>query len=371
MKDSTMAPLKVGIIGGGLIAQVEHLPNLLALPELFTVVGIADPSAKVRAHLAKRYGIAAVATADEIFALKPDAVVVATPDSYHADIIVEALGRGLHVFTEKPLCYDVADARRVLAARDAAGKVVQVGYMKRFDPAYVALKDMLSRRKGGLRAVTVDVIDSDAWAYVAHRDLIVPDDVPEALIAESGERRRAQVTAALGVPDPDPLVFAGFSGPFCSSLVHDINVVQGLLDAAGARIGKPVGAAFIAGSIGGTLTAKLDPDDAVVTMTWVAAPEVAYYSERIRLVFEDAVYEVEFPSPYLNHHPTRLIERRSDGHHLQEIHHRPSYAESFVEELKSWHSAITSGTPVVNTVEQALTDMDLLARFARLALPHD
>jgi predicted dehydrogenase len=366
-----MTRLKVGIIGGGLIAQVEHLPNLLALPELFEVVGIADPSAKVRAHLAGRYGVAAVATADEIFAMVPDAVVVATPDSYHADVIVAALGHGLHVFTEKPICYDVADARRVIAARDTAGKIVQVGYMKRFDPAYVALRDMLAARSGALRAVTVDVVDSDAWAYVAHRDMVVPDDVPSALIAESGARKRAQVTAALGVPDPDPLVFRGFSGPFCSSLVHDINLVQGLLDAAGARIGAPIGAGFIAGDVGGTFSAKLEPDDAVVTMTWVAAPKVAYYSERIRLVYEDTVYELEFPSPYLNHHPTRLIERRSDGHYLQEIHHRPSYAEPFVEEMKSWHSAIIADTPVVNTVEQALVDMDLLARFARLALPRD
>jgi predicted dehydrogenase len=366
-----MAPLKVGIIGGGLIVQVEHLPNLLALPELFTVVGVADPSAKVRAHLARRYGIATVATASDILGLQPDAVVVATPDAYHADVIVEALGRGSHVFTEKPLCYDVADAHRVLATRDAAGKIVQVGYMKRFDPAYVALRDLLAKRSGALRAVIVDVVDSDAWAYVAHRDLIIPDDVPEPLIADGGERRRVQVTAALGVPDPDPRVFAGFAGPFCSSLVHDLNLVQGLLDAAGARIGRPLGAAFVGGKFGGTLTATLEPDDAVVSMTWVDAAKVAYYSERIRIVFEDAVYELEFPSPYLNHHPTRLIERRSHGHHLKEIHHRPSYAEPFVEELKSWHTAITAGTPVVNTVEQASIDLDLLARFARLALSRD
>lgn len=362
-----MSRLSVGIIGGGLIAQVEHLPNLLALPELFSVVGIADPSAKVRDHLAARYGIAAVATADEIFAMKPDAVVVATPDSYHADIIVAALERGFHVFTEKPLCYDVADADRVLAARDAAGKVVQVGYMKRFDPAYAALRDLLAKRSGTLRTVTVDVIDSDAWAYVAHRDMIVPDDVPAALIEESAARKRAQVTAALGLGEVDPLIFRGFAGPFCSSIVHDINLVQGLLEAARTHIDRPVGAAFIAGEKGGSFMAKLEPGDAVVTMTWVAAHKVAYYSERIRLVYEDAVYELEFPSPYLNHHPTRLIERRSNGHHFEEIHHRPSYAEGFVEELKSWHSAITNGTPVLNTVEQARTDLALLAGFARLA----
>ena len=102
--------------------------------------------------------------------------------------------------------------------------------------------------------------------------------------------------------------------------------------------------------------------------TAIAAPKVAYYSERISLVFEDAVYELRFLSPYLNHHPTELIERWSDGHHLEEIHHRPSYAEPFVEELKAWHAAITEGGEVRNTVEQAMTDIALLASFAKLAL---
>jgi predicted dehydrogenase len=332
------------------------------------VVGVADPSAKVRAHITDRHGVPGFATGEGVFDLRPDAVVVATPDAYHADIIIQALERGLHVFTEKPLCYDVADARRVRSARDKAGKVVQVGYMKRFDPAWVALRDILSKRRGPLRAVTVDVVDSDAWAYTAHRDLLIPDDVPQSLIDENRARRTAQVNAALGSGNPDPNVFRGFAGPFCSSLVHDINLVQGLLDAVGARIGTPIGAGFIAGDGGGHFSARLDPDDAVVSMTWVAAPKVAYYSERVRLVFDDAVYELEFPSPYLNHQPTRLIERRSAGHHLEEIHHRPSYAEPFVEELKAWHAAITAGGAVVNTVEQAETDIRLLAGFARLAL---
>lgn len=365
-----MNKLKIGIIGGGLITQIEHLPNLLALPERFTVIGVADPSAKVGAHLTERYGVPTFATAEGVFDLLPDAVVVATPDAYHADIIIAALERGLHVFTEKPLCYDVADAKRILAARDRAGTIVQIGYMKRFDPAYEALRDILANRSDPLRAVTVDVVDSDAWAYTAHRDLFVGDDVPQALIDENRTRRTAQVSAALGLANPPANVFRGFSGPFCSSLVHDLNLVQGLLDATGVKIGRPVGAAFIgSGDLGGSLTAQLDPDAAVLTMSWVAAPKVAYYSERIRLVFEDAAYELEFPSPYLNHHPTRLTEWRSTGLHLEEINHRPSYAEPFVEEMKAWHAAMTTSGEVRNTVEQAMTDIGLLARFARLALP--
>lgn len=358
--------LRIGIVGCGLITQVEHLPNLLALPQLFTVAALADPSATVRNALSARHGIAAFATADELFGQGLDAVLIASPDPYHADLVVAALQHGLHVFCEKPLCYSVADARRIAAARDAARRVMQVGYMKRFDPAYLALRDLLSRSHGPLRAVTVDVIDADAAPFVQHRDLVVPDDIPAALVAESSARKAAQVEAALGFAAAPP-VSSGFAGPYAAAMVHDLNLVQGLLEPLGVAFGTPLGAGFVADGRGCHLTAQLAPGDGLVTMTWVAAPQLAYYCERISLVFDDANYELRFPSPYLNHHPTVLVERRADGFHLEEISHRPSYAEPFVEELKAFHAAITAGAPVVNTVEQAAIDMGLFADFARLA----
>ena len=208
-----MTRLKVGIAGCGLVTQVEHLPNLLVLPRLFEVVSIADPSATVRNTLSQRHGLRAFESAAEMMDTGLDAVVIATPDSYHADLAVAALERGLHVFCEKPLSYDVADIRRIAAARDKAGRIVQVGYMKRFDPAYRMLCDLLATVTSPLRAVTVDVLDSDAAAFVSHRDLVVPNDIPQALIAEGGARKAAQVKAAIGT-DANPLVTKGFSGPY-------------------------------------------------------------------------------------------------------------------------------------------------------------
>jgi predicted dehydrogenase len=361
-----MTRLRVGIAGCGLVTQVEHLPNLLALSEMFEVVGIADPSATVRNALSDRHHIISFESATAMMDSGLDAVVIATPDSYHADLAVAALERGLHVFSEKPLSYDTADIARIALARDRAKRVVQVGYMKRFDPAFRMLCDLLGTVRSPLRAVTVDVLDSDAAPFVAHRDLVMPNDVPQALIAEGAARRSAQVKSAIG-SDADPLVTKGFSGPYSSSLVHDLNLVQGLLDAAKARLGRPIGAGFIAGDSGGYLSAKLEPFDGVVTMIWVATPKLAYYCERITMIFDDRNFELRFPSPYLNHHPTELIERRANGHALEEVRHRPSYAEPFVEELKGWHAAIVSGAAVVNTVEQAAMDMGLFAQFARLA----
>ena len=53
-----MTRLRVGVVGAGMIAQVEHIPNLLALRERFELVGVADPSQTVRAAIAERHGVA-------------------------------------------------------------------------------------------------------------------------------------------------------------------------------------------------------------------------------------------------------------------------------------------------------------------------
>ena len=76
-----------------------------------------------------------------------DAILIAAPDQYHAEITLAALAKGIHVFCEKPLCFSVPEAGEIAAAQEKAGKVVQVGYMKRFDPNYELLLSMLP--KGG------------------------------------------------------------------------------------------------------------------------------------------------------------------------------------------------------------------------------
>ena len=361
-----MRQLTVGIIGGGLITQVEHLPNLLALPEMFRVAGVVDPSGTTRTHLAARWGVPVFETAEALLAMPLDGVVIATPDCYHAELSVLALQRGLHVFCEKPLCYAPDEADAVAAARDAAARVVQLGYMKRFDPAYRYLRDLVAGQGERLRYLSVEVNDPDAWPFVAHRDFFQGKDVPARLIEEARARRHEQVARALGV-DPPPALEAGYAGPFCSSLVHDVNLGHGLLDAMGVAPGPPVSASFFAGNEGGHAALRLAPGDGLWTMAHVAVPKLADYLERVVLFFDDSVFELSFPAPYLNHAPTRLIEKRSDGHHARTIEHRPSYQEPFVEELKAWWWAIVEGAPVENSVEAARRDIALLAGLARLS----
>jgi len=244
---------------------------------------------------------------------------------------------------------------------------VQIGYMKRFDPAYLALRELLKGQITPLKAVNVEVHDPDFWPFVAHRDVFFGDDVPAELIADNGRKRVEQVARALGVA-PSPDGFKGYAGPLCSSLVHDVNLVAGALAAIGLSIGTPVAAALHNGDSGVAAIARVAQNGAPISMSWQAVNKLAHYSERVSFTFEDAVFELIFPSPYLTHQPTQLIDRRSSGHQFRETHHRPSYAEAFVEEMRAFHASVTSTGPALNTVEEAASDMRLLAGLGRLAL---
>jgi predicted dehydrogenase len=362
-----MQRVKVGVIGAGGVAQVEHIPNLRKLHRQFEVLGVYDPSAKVRAFVGEEFGLPAFEDLDSLLALPLDAVVIASPDALHLEQMLSAFGKGLHVFCEKPLCYAVDDIDAVIGARDRAGKVLQVGYMKRFDPSYQAALARLPGTGKTLRYISVEVNDPDAWPFFRHHSWLRGDDVGQELITAAATKQRAQVARAVsGLTRPDD--YKGFTGAYCSSIVHDVNAVHGLLDALGIADGQIVGAQLFAGGGGGQGAVRLLNGQALWNMVHLAVPQLADYRERIALYFDDATLELEFPSPYLNHQPTRLTIRKSDGHVLTAADIRTGYEEAFVEELKGFWSAIVEGAPVRNSAEHARRDMKLLADLAKFHL---
>ncbi|WP_413991456.1 Gfo/Idh/MocA family protein [Labrys okinawensis] len=359
--------LRVGVIGGGLIAQVEHLPNLMGLPDKFEVEVVTDPSPSVRESLAARFGVKTCAEAREALGLNLDALVIAAPDPWHASLAEEAMEAGLHIFCEKPLCYGLAEIDRLGEVQRHTGKVLQVGYMKRFDPSYEAALDLVAGKAGSLRYLSVEVHDPDAWPFVGHHELVIAQgDVPAALIEETRHRKRLQVEAALGFA-PDDVVFRGFAGSYCSALVHDVNAVHGLLDALGLETGAVLGAALFAGGAGGQAAVDLRGGEALWTMTHVEIPGVADYAERISLYFEDEIVELIFPAPYLNHHPTQLSRRRSQGGSLEATAIRPGFGEAFVRELEGFWATVVGKAPARNGIGEARRDQALLIAMARRA----
>ncbi len=359
-----MSRIRVGVIGAGMISQLEHVPNLLALDGLYEVVGVADPSAVSRQFIADSFGLRGFATPEELLGERLDAVVIGSPDPLHHEQVLAALDRGLHVFCEKPLCYSPAEIEAIIAARDAAGKIVQVGYMKRFDPAYRLALERLPGTAATLRFISVEVTDPDAWPFIRHSRIRRGADIPPDLIAAAAARQRLQIERAIAAPLTDP-AFRGFANAYSSSLVHDVNAVHGILDALGVPDGEIVGAEIFADGGGGHGSVRLLGGQALWTMTHLSVPGLADYRERISICFDDAVLELQFPSPWLNHHPTRLTIRTSDGPLMSATDLRAGYEEAFVEELCGFSAAIRGEQEVVNPPEHAARDQALLVGLTR------
>jgi hypothetical protein len=228
---------------------------------------------------------------------------------------------------------------------------------------------MLPDQAGALCQVAVEVYDPDATPFIRHRDCHVAGDLPPEAIQGLRDMQAEQVARAVGRP-LDDTAYRGYCAAYASAIVHDVNAVHGMLDVLEARIDGIVSARLFAGGLGGQAAVSLNGGNALWTMSHLTVPSLPHYSERITLTFEGSALELEFPSPWLNHAPTRLTERRGRGTSLEVRDIRVGYEEAFVEELKGFHDAITGGQAVRNTAEAAARDMRLLAGLAAWHMSH-
>jgi predicted dehydrogenase len=364
-----MKQLRVGLVGAGLVGQAEHAFYLWEERERFAFVGLADASPAVRAAVGARYAIKELhADIQGLLASRLDAVVIAAPDPFHPALAIAALNAGLHVMCEKPLALTLAGCDAIAAARDKAGRVVQVAYMKRYDPAFRRALDFLPKRIEDVKLISVEVNDPDQDPFVAHLPMTIPDDIPEALRKQGREEGQAQLRESAG----GTLSEAGsraLGGGFLSSLVHDVAVVHGMLDHLHCEMPAKAdhGAIFDDGR--GVQLAFGLPGGGRVSMTHVNLPGVPDYTERVTVYATDRIVELTFPSPYLRHLPTRLTVRRAGEKHALEISdYRPSYEEAFREELRAFHAAATGQAPVQTTLEGARRDVELLISAFRKAV---
>ena len=358
--------LRIGVAGAGMIAQVEHIPNLVALRDRFELVAIADPSATVRAAVGGRYGVRTHATVEDLLSERLDALLVAVPDVVHSDTVLAGLDAGLHVFCEKPLCFTDREAADIEDLRDRAGKVVQVGYMKRFDPNYEAALDLLPDGGNGLRYISSEVSDPDSWPFMGYRQLVRADDLDGHMGGELAARQKSLAAEALGFAVDGDLL-RGYSDPLMSGVVHSVNAVHGMLDRMGIADGEVLAGQVWANGEGGAGTVSLLDGQALWHLAQVLVPDIAWYRERYVLHFSDLVVELEFPAPYLNHQQTQLRVRRSLGRRLETLHVEAGYEEAFVRELEGFWESCVNGADVRNTVEDAARDARLLAQIARHA----
>jgi scyllo-inositol 2-dehydrogenase (NAD+) len=136
--------LRVGLIGAGRMGATlaYHLAYTVPAAEF---VAVADRTVEKAAALARQYAVPdAYGDYEAMLARNDlDAVVIATPTNTHVAVISAAAAAGKHIFTEKPLALTLAGCDEALAAVTAAAVKMHVGFMRRFDPAYVLAKQKI------------------------------------------------------------------------------------------------------------------------------------------------------------------------------------------------------------------------------------
>jgi predicted dehydrogenase len=131
-----MRKLQVGLIGAGGVSRSIHVPGLKLCPEV-RIAAVADPDQDAAQTLAEAAGGANIHKSYEDLLARPeiDAVVVATPNYKHHEIVLASLGAGKHVLCEKPLALSAAEARQMADQGRASGLVHMTAFTYRYTPA--------------------------------------------------------------------------------------------------------------------------------------------------------------------------------------------------------------------------------------------
>jgi len=136
--------IRMGLIGAGRMGKVFAHTLAFTIPEV-ELLAIADINPQVSQEAADRYGARHHYTDyhDLLQREDIDAVVIVTPTATHAEVIQAAAAAGKHIFSEKPLAQTLELCDQAISAVQKAGLKLQLGFMRRFDPAYVMAKQRI------------------------------------------------------------------------------------------------------------------------------------------------------------------------------------------------------------------------------------
>jgi len=129
--------IHIGLVGLGHLGKI-HLQCLSSIDSVH-LVGIFDTDHALTQSLAEKFNCKAFLSLEALLE-EVDAVDIVSPTTTHFDIASAALSAGKHVFVEKPIVSTLLEANQLTLAQQKSGKLVQVGHVERFNPAYLALK---------------------------------------------------------------------------------------------------------------------------------------------------------------------------------------------------------------------------------------
>jgi myo-inositol 2-dehydrogenase/D-chiro-inositol 1-dehydrogenase len=249
--------LKVGLLGAGRIGQV-HAVNIAGNLRS-TLVAVADVYPEAAETLAAKYGAEARSVNDVLNDPDIDAVLIASSTDTHSDLIEAATAAGKAVLCEKPVDLSLERAKACLEAAAQTGKPVMIGFNRRFDPNFGALK----------------------------------------AASAAGEIGKAELLSITSFdPAPPPVSYIKVSGGlFRDMMIHDFDMANFVMGDRPVSI-RAVGSSIVDPEIG----EAGDVDTAVVTMTYAdgkiaviknSRRAVYGYDQRVELLGSEGLLQAE------------------------------------------------------------------------------
>lgn len=206
---SHRSPLRVGVIGAGHLGRI-HIQQWKEIPSA-VLVGFHDPDPARCAQIEAEFNVPSLAL--DVLIDGCDALDIVTPTVTHAALATQVLAAGRHLFIEKPLAQDLAEADGIISLAAAKGLLAQVGHVERFNPAFraalPALKDPLfieSHRlaqfnpRGTDVSVVLDLMihDIDLVLHVVNSDVVDVQASGVAVVSDTPDIANARIAFANG-----------------------------------------------------------------------------------------------------------------------------------------------------------------------------
>ena len=311
--------IEFALFGAGRIGRI-HAGNLARQPGV-RLKFVADVNAAAATELAARHD-AAVATVDAALADRSiGAVVIASSTDTHADLVSRAAAAGKAIFCEKPVDLDLERARTAAAAVERAGVTCLIGFQRRYDPTFAAVKARLLAGEIG---------------------------EPEMLVVTSRDP---------GAPPVDYILVSG--GIFKDMLIHDFDIFRWILDDEAATV-------YATGSCltDPAIAAAGDIDSTAVTIRTRKGRLAQINTSRRAAYGYDQRFEVLGAKGMLqagNHRPTEVtahtaanVSRDKPEHFFLE-----RYRAAYANEMAHFIDAVASHKPVATTIADGVKALEL------------
>jgi predicted dehydrogenase len=349
-----MSSLRIGIIGCGAIAQIQHLPHLRLRDDLFEIRALCDLSQQLLDALGESHGVPPERRFLDYRRMVEsdiDAVIVC-PAGSHAPPSIAAARAGKHVFVEKPMCYTEDEAKAMVAAAEDNRVILQVGYMKRHDPGYVYGHARV-REMSDVRFVQVNHLHPNNDLHLKEFKVLRFGDFPVEAIAELREEDRTLTRAAIG--DATPAEIRAYK-TILGSMIHDIGNLHGLFGPPRRIVSAEI---WREGS--GITTVLEYPGDVRCAASWVDLPELWDFRETVEVYGSRERVIMSFPTGFAIGLPTEVTVQGIDPDGTPwKKHVVVSHESAFLREIVHFHDCIVNGTRPETPGSEAIADIALV-----------